>query len=237
MIVFNCSHAFAQFIEAQPNASAVRLVGQPAAGDDPSDVIVAGLDVAPDNIQTWYAHRAQVGEQSCALLMEAESGYTMVFVDAPSNDAPALLNAFATRLVNEMSFAAQNVGMLGDFEALCAEFVRVHSHFRFFEQISHEALAHLEESVRELGLWATAQALPTSHSECAGLDARLNDTPRSTQAHPAFVSPDEEMLCHWLKTYGGLTPAGEKAVRARAGELKRLHPGDGLAAPGTVRAV
>ena len=60
-----------------------------------------------------------------------------------------------------------------------------------------------------------------SHEECARIDAYINYTPRCFKGRKCFFVADEEMLCAWLRSFGGLAPAGEAAVRERWREKTR----------------
>nr|BFE94877.1 hypothetical protein GCM10020185_54130 [Pseudomonas brassicacearum subsp. brassicacearum] len=49
----------------------------------------------------------------------------------------------------------------------------------------------------------------------------MNDTPRSSKGHKDYYYPDEEMIVHWLRRYGGLDESAAQAARERRMEVKR----------------
>jgi len=68
--------------------------------------------------------------------------------------------------------------------------------------------------------------VPATHEECALIDARINETPRNIKTRKGYIVPSTETLCRWLAETGGLTPAGEAAVREKiqASYIKHRHP-------------
>ena len=51
--------------------------------------------------------------------------------------------------------------------------------------------------------------------------AAARDTPRGSKGHKDYYFPDEEMIVHWLRRYGGLDESAVQAARERRMEVKR----------------
>lgn len=82
--------------------------------------------------------------------------------------------------------------------------------------MERSTLAHLKEAVWDFEYHCHETGrVPETHEDCAVIDERINQTPRSTKNRKSGFFADEEMLCAWLRSVGGLTPAGEATVRAR----------------------
>ena len=225
MIVFNCSQAFAEFIEPRKSGPAP-LVGAPAAkhpGDDAPQLIdVDGQP--PRHIEQWLVHCLRLRRKTCVLVMDIDTRYAMVFVGLRRGDPEGFLNAFATRLMNEMALAADEIGMLADFEMALTAFLERHARFSFVKRSERSTLAHLTQAAWDVELYAEdAGHLPESHEECAAIDARINDTPRRAKGRPGWFYAQQEMLCAWLRAYGGLTANGETSVRARLHARRQRH--------------
>lgn len=233
MLIFNCSKAFADFIEPK-KAGPAPLVGE-APSPHPSDDLPFLIDVdgqPPSAVQQWLVHFVRIQRKPCAVAMDIETRYAMVFSHLKKGDPEGFLNAFATRLVNEMTLATSEVGMLADFEAMLARFLERHQRFLFFRRMERSTLAHLKEAIWNFEYRCDeAGRVPETHEECALVDAQINRMPRTTKPRKEAFFPDEEMLCAWLRTYGGLTQSGEVAVRARLRENSRrswpLHQASG----------
>jgi len=217
MIVFNCSQAFAEFIEPK-QAGPAPLVCEPPSPhpseDGPHLIDVDGQP--PRHVQQWLVHFVRVQRKPCAVAMDIDTRYAMVFPHLKKGDPEGFLNAFATRLMNEMVLAATSVAMLADFETMLARFVETNERFLFVRRTERSTQSHLKEAVwdfmdhcHEIG------QVPESHEDCAIIDARINQTPRCTKARKHGFFADEEMLCAWLRCVGGLTEAGEATVRER----------------------
>lgn len=87
--------------------------------------------------------------------------------------------------------------------------------------------AHLKEAVWDFEDHChEAGQVPATHEECAMIDGRINQMIRNTKTRKEYFVPSTETLCRWLAETGGLTAAGEAAVREkiRASYLKRRQP-------------
>ena len=108
------------------------------------------------------------------------------------------------------------IEMIADFEALLARFVEINQRFLFVRRAERSTQSHLKEAIWDFEHDCHANGrVPETHEDCAVIDARINQMLRSTKARRDYFIPEEEMLCAWLRTYGGLTSAGEATVRAR----------------------
>jgi hypothetical protein len=63
--------------------------------------------------------------------------------------------------------------------------------------------------------------LPSDEFSAARFDGDMNDTPRGSKGHKDYYFPDEEMIVHWLRRYGGLDEPAVEAARERRMEVKR----------------
>ena len=223
MLIFNCSKAFAEFIEPKKSGP-VPLVGAPPSPSPAEDgpFLIDADGEPPRHVQQWQVHLVKVRRKPCVLAMELNTRYAMVFTNVGRGNAPSFLNTFAERLVNEMVFAAQGVGMLADFETMWAQFLEHHSRFQFVLRSDRSTQAHLKDAV-----WTfeddceTKGRLPESHEECGFVDALINQTLRSIKGRKGYFTPATEMLCEWMGTFGGLTAEGIAMVRARLLDKKR----------------
>lgn len=228
MILFNCSQSFAEFIEPK-HAGPAPLVGE-APSPYPSEDGPHLIDVdgqPPRHVQQWLVHFVRIQRKACAVAMDIDTRYAMVFSHLKKGDPEVFLNAFATRLVNEMVLAATEIGMLADFEAMLSRFLEQHQRFQFVRRMERSTQAHLKEAVWDFDNHCyEARRVPETHEECAMIDGRINRMIRNKKGRKDYFVPSTEMLCRWLADTGGLTAAGEAAVREKieASYLKRRHP-------------
>ena len=228
MLIFNCSQAFAAHIEPK-KAGPAPLFGE-APSPHPSEDLPFLIDTdgqPPRHVQQWLVHFVRIRRKPCAVAMDIATRYAMVFGEVKKGDAEGFLNAFTTRLVNEMTLAASEVGVIADFELSLARFLERHSRFQFVRRMERSTLAHLKEAIWNFDYRCEmADRVLTSHEECALVDAQINATPRTVKGRKGFFVAHEEMLCAWLGAYAGLTPDGERAVRQRLrDQARRALPG------------
>ena len=127
MLIFNCSQAFAEFIEPK-KAGPAPVVGE-APSPHPSQDLPFLFDAdgqTPRDVQQWLVHFVRIQRKPCVVAMDIDTRYAMVFSYLKKGDPEGFLNAFATRLVNEMVLAANEIGMLGDFEVMLTRFLELH---------------------------------------------------------------------------------------------------------------
>ena len=228
MLIFNCSQAFAEFIEPK-KAGPTRLVGE-APSPHPSTDQPFLIDVdgePPRHVQQWLVHFVRIQRKPCAVAMDIDTRYAMVFSHLKKGDPEGFLNAFTTRLVNEMALATSELDLLGDFESMLAGFLEQHQRFQFVRRMERSTQAHLKDAIWNFKYRCDeAGRLPDTHEESAMIDARINETPRHIKTRKDCFMPSTEMPCHWLRQFAGLTTAGEAAVREkiRASYIKRQFP-------------
>ena len=217
MIVFNCSLAFAEFIEPKKAGPAPLVCEAPSPHPSEDGPHLIDVDGEPARyVQQWLVHFVRIQRQPCAVAMDIETRYAMVFPHLKKGDPEGFINVFATRLMNEMVRSADGVEMIADFEAMLARFVEINERFLFVRRAERSTQSHLKEAVWDFEHDChTNGRVPETHEDCAVIDARINQMLRSTKALRDYFIPEEEMLCAWLRTYGGLTSAGEATVRAR----------------------
>lgn len=209
MLIFNCSRAFADFIELAARHGVETLV-TPAPSPDP-DEDAAALRTGAAPVQQWLVHLVRLRRKPCVLAMELRTRYAMVFTGLKKGDAAGFINALIERLANEMAFAANKAGMALHPQAPIARFLAHHHAFRFFLRAHRSAQAHLKEVAWQLAHCSDeAGGLPVGHEACAAVDAIANRTPRKTSTSKDYLYPGEEMLVDWLITYyAGVAPDRE----------------------------
>ena len=217
MIVFNCSQAFAEFIEPKKAGPAPLVCEPPSPHPSEDGPHLIDVDGEPARyVQQWLVHFVRIQRKPCAVVMDIETRYAMVFPHLKKADPEGFLNAFSTRLMNEMVRAASSVDMIADFEAMFVRFIELNQRFLFIRRMEHSTLAHLKDVVWHFEHDCLENGrVPETHEDCAETDDRINQTPRRTKDRRGGFFADEEMLCGWLRAIGGLTPAGETTVRAR----------------------
>ena len=228
MLIFNCSQAFAEFIEPK-KAGPTRLVGE-APSPHPSTDLPFLIDVdgeAPRHVQQWQVHFVRIQRKPCAVAIDIDTRYAMVFSQVKKGDPEGFLNAFTTRLVNEMALATSELGILGDFETMLARFLEQHQRFQFVRRMERSTQAHLKNAIWDFEYRCDeAGRMPETHEECAMIDARINETLRHVKTRKDYFIPSTEMVCHWLRQFAGLTNAGEATVREKisASYMKQRFP-------------
>ena len=228
MLIFNCSQAFAEFIEPK-KAGPTRLVGEAPSPHPSTDqpFLIDADGEPPRHVQQWLVHFVRIQRKACAVAMDIDTRYAMVFSHLKKGDPEGFLNAFTTRLVNEMALATSELDLLGDFESMLARFLEQHQRFQFVRRMERSTLAHLKDAIWDFKYRCDeAGRLPDTHEESAMIDARINETPRHIKTRKDYFMPSTEMACHWLRQFAGLTTAGEAAVREkiRASYIKRQFP-------------
>ncbi|SFN44527.1 hypothetical protein SAMN05660284_01504 [Formivibrio citricus] len=224
MLIFNCSKAFAEFIEPKSKEGTPRLVlaaPSPNLADD-AELLRDNSGQKPAHLQQWVVHLVRIRRRACIFAMEADTRYAMVFTGLKKGDLKGFINQLIERLANEMAFAAGDLGMMVDFDAAMEKFLARHRDFRFFLRADRSVQAHLKDVVWHLQDQAEmAGELPEGHEECGMFDESANDILRSTKGRKDYFVPAEEMLCQWLTDYAGLTAQGESKLRAQIRANKR----------------
>ena len=223
MLIFNCTKAFAAFIEPKKTVGSIPLVGPPPAAqpadDGPHLIDLTGKP--PQHVQQWLVHLVRIRRRPCVVAMDIATRYAMVFTGLTKGDAADFLNRFSERLLNELAFSARGLGMMADFDAMLAQYVARHGRFQFCLRVERSTQAHLKDVVWQLEYdFADNGCLPSTHEECMAFDRNVNQTPRTVKGRKACFFPDEEMLCEGLASYAGLTREGEIALRERLREKK-----------------
>ena len=130
MIVFNCSLAFAEFIEPRKAGPAPLVCEAPSPHPSEDGPHLIDVDGEPARyVQQWLVHFVRIQRQPCAVAMDIETRYAMVFPHLKKGDPEGFINVFATRLMNEMVRSADGVEMIADFEAMLARFVEINERF------------------------------------------------------------------------------------------------------------
>ena len=200
MLIFNCSRAFADFIEPKAKPGIAPLVAPPASPDPANDCVLLRTQAgeAPAHIQQWLVHLVRIRRKPCVLAMELDTRYAMVFSGLKKGDAAGFINQLIERLANEMAFAADDAGTPLDFDAAMARFLDRHREFRFFLRSHRSTQAHLKEVAWLLEHHsAEIGRLPEGHEECSVFDERANRMLRKTSSSKDYFVPAEKKLIEW----------------------------------------
>jgi hypothetical protein len=227
MLIFNCTRAFAKFIEPRAAKGSESVVMQPRSSSIKDDATLLrpeyGIDA--DHMLQWQCHVIEEQGRSCVIAMEVDTRFAMVFTTLQPGDPKLLVSTLIERLFNLQWSIARELRIVSgtEHEAWLKNFVDIHWRFCFFARTDRSVQAHINEVARDFA-WEVEKrkcGLPGSHQECATFDATFNDGLRSTRDRREYFSPDEAMLFHWLQTYSGWTPGGLTRLRATIGLRSR----------------
>lgn len=222
MLIFNCSKAFAEFIEPSARSAQPVLVEAPPSSDPADDETLLRDGELTGPLQQWCVHLVRRHRQPCVIAMELETRYAMLLTGLKPRDPEGFFTAFVERLAKAQHFAARDLGLETDFAAMLASFLACHRDFRFFLRPHRSAQCHIKEVVWMLeNFIADTGALPLGHPVCAAFDARANDYLRKTGQHRDYFEPSTEMLVAWLRAHADLGGEGEARLREAIAQRDR----------------
>lgn len=222
MLIFNCSRAFAGFIEPRARTGQPGLVEAPPSPDTADDEALLRNGELSGPLQQWCVHLVRRHRQPCVVAMELETRYAVLLTGLKSHDPEDFFTALVERLINTQHFAARDLGLETDFSSMLASFLAHHREFRFFLRPHRSAQSHIKEVVWMLDNFINdIGALPLGHPACAAFDARVNDFLRKTGQRRDYFVPATEMLTAWLRAHGDLSEEGEARLREAIAQRDR----------------
>jgi hypothetical protein len=227
MLIFNCTRAFAKFIEPRTPKCSQPLVMQPPGPNFKDDARLLRLEYGTDSdhMLQWQCHVIEEQGRSCVIAMEVDTRFAMVFTTLKPGDPELFISTLIERLFNLQWSIARELQIVSgtEHDAWLKNFIDVHRRFCFVARTDRSVQAHINEVARDF-VWELDTrkcGLPGSHHECATFDATFNDGLRSTRDRREYFCPDEAMLFHWLQAYSGWTPCGLTRLRATIGQRSR----------------
>ena len=217
MLIFNCTEAASNFFSRVSKDKKITPVEKP-----PSPVIED--DEAVEFAEQWLIHAITVQRKHVLFVIHVPTRYCMIFADAKKADVEGFVHRFTERWIyGLMRHAGQHdllqwvddEPMMERFQASCNEFVFYKRGHRGAQQHLNEIAWFFEGCAAE---WGT---LPTDEFSAGRFDGDMNDTPRSSKGQKGYYYPDEEMIVHWLRRYGGLDELAAQAAREHRMEVKR----------------
>ncbi|SCZ09774.1 MULTISPECIES: hypothetical protein [unclassified Pseudomonas] len=217
MLIFNCTEAACAFFSRVNKGKKITPVGKP-----PSSVIED--DEVGELAEQWLVHAITVQRKHVLFVIHVQTRYCMIFADAKKADVEGFIQRFSERWINGlMRHAGQHdllrwvddEPMMERFQKSCREYVFYKRGHRGAQKHINEISWIFEDCAAE---WGT---LPADEYAAGRFDGDMNDTPRSSKGHKGYYFPDEEMIVHWLRRYGGLDESAAQAARERRMEVKR----------------
>lgn len=211
MLIFNCSRAFADFIEGKK--AGTTLVETPLSKDPADDArLLRDHDgKAPAHLWQWQVHMVTVRRRPCVLVMEHDSRYSMLFTRLKAGDMAGFVSQMLERLLKQQYTETLALGEppLASIDEMAHRLMQQHSDFRFFLRSERSVQAHLNEVARGLADQAAASSsLPEGHEQCVMFDDHCNNFIRRSKTRPDWFYPQQVMLWRWLHDFGGYTEAG-----------------------------
>ncbi|MGH8384142.1 MAG: DUF6933 domain-containing protein [Pseudomonas sp.] len=217
MLIFNCSEAASNFFSRVHKGKKITPVEKP-----PSPVIEDYE--SGEFVEQWLVHATTVQRKHVLYVIHVQTRYCMIFADAKKADVDGFIQRFAERWINGVMQHAGQHDLLRWFndEIISDRFEKTWDEYVFYKRGHRGAQKHIneiswifEDCVAEYG------TLPSDEFSAGRFDANMNDNLRSSKEHKDYFSPDEEMIVHWLRHYGGLDDSAVQAARERRTEVKR----------------
>jgi hypothetical protein len=217
MLIFNCTEAASKFFSRVHKGKTITPVQKP-----PSPVIED--DEPVEYAEQWLVHAITVQRKHVLFAIHVQTRYCMIFADAKKADIEGFVHRFAERWINGLMRHAGHHDLLRwiDDEPMMERFLESCSEYVFYKRGHRGAQKHINEIAWVFedcaAEWGT---LPSDEFSAARFDGDMNDTPRGSKGHKDYYFPDEEMIVHWLRRYGGLDEPAVEAARERRMEVKR----------------
>ena len=192
MLVFNCTKAFATFIDSSK---------EPVVETPPTKSIAEDPSFRDGASMQWMVHVVNVKRKNCVVAMHVESRYAIVMVGVKKGDFTGFVDAFCHRLINEMYFLCSDAGLVdGEHASLVAEnFVDKHSDVQVYRRGDRSVQAHitdvawyLEEEVKAMG------DLPEGDDEAFEFGRTVNAVLGKTKGDTDYFYPFEVMQEAWF---------------------------------------
>lgn len=220
MLIFNCTRAFAKFIEPDGRPDSQPLVSPPLAETMRDEVSLLRQEhgAFAQNVLRWQCHLIEVQGRDCVIAMEADARFAMVFTTLERGRPTLFVDALIGRLFQLQWAIAEALELVSDAErdAWGRNFIDAHLKSCFIARTDKSVQTHINEVACDFS-WEVGvgdRAFPETDQACASFDLLFNDRLRSTRDRREYFCPHEAMLFHWLDVYGGWTPDGLAKVRA-----------------------
>ena len=217
MLIFNCTEAASNFFSRVSKGKKVTLVEKP-----PSSVIED--DELGEFDEQWLVHVITVQRKHVLFVIHVRTRYCMIFASAKKADIEGFVHRFSERWINGLMRHAGQHDLLRwvDDEPMMERFAKCCGKYIFYKRGHRGAQKHINEiswTFEDCAAeWGT---LPSDEFSAGRFDGGMNDVPRSTKECKGYQYPDEEMVVHWLRRYGGLDESAVQAARERRMEVKR----------------
>ncbi|MCQ6257789.1 hypothetical protein [Pseudomonas sp. Q11] len=217
MLIFNCTEAASNFFSRVSKGKKITPVEKP-----PSSVIED--DEVAEFAEQWLVHAITVQRKHVLFVIHVQTRYCMIFADAKKADVEGFVQRFSERWINglmrdggqhDLLRWVDGETMMERFQESCCEYVFYKRGHRGAQKHINEISWIFEDCAAE---WGT---LPSDEFSAGRFDGDMNHTPRSSKGHKDYYFPDEEMIVHWLRCYGGLDDSAVQAARERRMEVVR----------------
>jgi hypothetical protein len=217
MLIFNCTEAASQFFSRVHKGKKITPVEKP-----PSPVIED--DEPGEFTEQWLVHATTVQRKHVLYVIHVPTRYCMIFADARKADVEGFVHRFTERWIyglmrqagqNDLLQWVDDEPMMERFEKGCREVVFYKRGHRGAQKHINDISWFFEDCAAE---WGT---LPSDEFSAGRFDGDINDTLRGGKGHKDYYYPDEEMVIHWLRRYGGLDEPRAQAARERRLEVRR----------------
>lgn len=217
MLIFNCTEAASNFFSRVSKGKKITPVEKP-----PSAVIED--DELLEFAEQWLVHAITVQRKHVLFVIHVQTRYCMIFADAKKADVEGFVRRFSERWIDGlMRHAGQHdllrwvddEPMMERFQESCREYIFYKRGHRGAQKHLNEISWVFEDCAAEVG------SLPSDEFSAGRFDGNMNDTPRGSKGHKDYYYPDEEMIVHWLRRYGGLDESAAQDARERRMEVKR----------------
>ncbi len=192
MLVFNCTKAFATFIDDSTES----VMGTPPTQKIAEDPIFQG-----STSMQWVVHMVRKQRKYCVIAMHVESRYAIVMMDVKRGDFAGFVDTFCHRLINEMHFLCLEQGVVAEEQAaLVAEnFVDKHSDVQIYQRSDRSVQAHITDVANSLEYEIeTMGRLPKGADESFDFGQHVNSLLRKTKDVADYFYPFEVMQSIWF---------------------------------------
>ncbi|UZD99811.1 DUF6933 domain-containing protein [Pseudomonas mediterranea] len=217
MLIFNCTEAACNFFSRVHKGKKITPVEKPTSPVIEDDEVV-------ELAEQWLVHAITVQRKHVLFVIHVHTRYCMIFADAKKADVEGFIHRFSERWINGLMRQAgqhdllrwvDDEPMMDRFQESCREYVFYKRGHRGAQKHINEISWVFEDCAAE---WGT---LPSDEFSAGRFDGDMNNTPRGSKGHKDYYYPDEEMIIHWLRRYGGLDEPSLHKARERRMEVKR----------------
>lgn len=217
MWIFNCTEAASVFFSRVQKEKKITPVVKP-----PSSIIED--DVPDETAEQWLVHAAIVQRKHVLYVIHVKTRYCMIFAGAKKADVEGFVKRFSERWINGVIHHARQHDILRWFndELIIERFQESCRESVFYKRGHRGAQKHINDIAWVFeGVVAERGSLPPNELSAAGFDGEMNNYLKSGKGNTDCFYPNEEMITHWLRCYGGLDEPGIQAARDRHKDAKR----------------